>query len=72
MYRQLPLVHEPQHASLVLLALILVFEQLLSVPIFWAEEHAQLKFRAWCSNFGPGTLVSNGTALTCYGQYPLI
>jgi hypothetical protein len=37
MYRQLPLVHEPQHASLVLLAPILVFEQLLSVPIFWAE-----------------------------------
>jgi hypothetical protein len=37
MRRQLPLVHELQHASLVLLAPILAIEQLLSVVIFWAE-----------------------------------
>jgi hypothetical protein len=35
-------------------------------------EHAQMKFRACSSSFGPGTFVSNGTAVTCYGQYPLI
>jgi exonuclease III len=35
-------------------------------------EHAHMKFRAWCSSFGPGTFVSNGTAVTCYGKYPLI
>jgi hypothetical protein len=32
MHHQLPLVHELQHASLVLLVLILAIEQLLSVP----------------------------------------
>jgi hypothetical protein len=39
MHRQLPLVHEPQHGSLVLLApnRYSFFEQLLPVPIFWAE-----------------------------------
>jgi hypothetical protein len=37
MRRQLPLAHELQHASLVLLAPILAIEQLLSVVIFWAE-----------------------------------
>jgi hypothetical protein len=37
MHHQLPLVHELQHASLVLLALILAIKQLLSVPSFWAE-----------------------------------
>jgi hypothetical protein len=41
MYHQLPLVHEPQHTSLVLLAPIFVFEQLLSVPIFWAESRVR-------------------------------
>jgi hypothetical protein len=35
-------------------------------------KHAKLKFRACSSSFGPGTFVSNGTAVTCYGQYPLI
>jgi hypothetical protein len=35
-------------------------------------EHAHMKFRACISSFGPGTFVSNGTAVTCYGQYPLI
>jgi hypothetical protein len=34
-------------------------------------QHAKMKFRAWCSSFGPVTFVSNGTAVTYYGQYPL-
>jgi hypothetical protein len=37
MHHQLPLVHKLQHASLVLLVPILIIEQLLSVPSFWAE-----------------------------------
>jgi hypothetical protein len=38
----------------------------------YSLQHAHMKFRACISSFGPGTLVSNGTAVTCYGQYPLI
>jgi hypothetical protein len=31
--------------------------------ITW-RQHAEMKFRAWCSSFGPGTFVSNGTAVS--------
>jgi hypothetical protein len=34
-------------------------------------KHTKLKFRACSSSFGPGTFVSNGTTVTCYGQFPL-
>jgi hypothetical protein len=37
MHHQLPLVHELQHDSLVLLTPTLIIEQLLYVPSFWAE-----------------------------------
>jgi hypothetical protein len=52
-------------------------EQFLDHVIQWYSksvltQHAELKFRAWCSSFGPGTFVSNGTVVTCYGQYLLI
>jgi hypothetical protein len=36
------------------------------------DEHTEMKFRTWCSSFGSGTFVLNGTVVTYYGRYPLI